>query len=455
MQLGRMLVPLYLRYVLRFRDIAIAEPKRIIESLHDFQARKTRLIVAFRHPYGDEPQLISHAFSSLLPRLARALDMPLARRPHLRMVHDYAVALWGGSLIRFILPRVGAVPVYHVTFDPVSLKRIRDILLDDPHPLGLAPEGQISYHSETLPRIEQGTIRMGFWCARDLEKAGRPERVQILPVSIHYQYDRRDLKKVLAAVSRLEKCCGLSPSPAFSRNIRQSAGEDCLLAAIERIEDRMLGIAETFYCITNQAQPHQDGTIESNRSDNRQQRWNALLTAALDKAEQILGLALSNKDVIARVYRIRHEGWKRIYPEKLPENQSPLELALMHRQAGEAWHAMRHMEFVDLMSYHDTGYLRGAPVCASSFDRIVETVINLEDLASRFRGGNITNRPNVIRKKAVLIPAPCLDLSAHLAAYHENARQTVQDMTEELRQRFLSCMEDCNETGKQQHCTNQ
>ncbi|MDW7657717.1 MAG: hypothetical protein SCM11_11150, partial [Bacillota bacterium] len=442
MQLGRMLIPLYLHFVLRFRKIEIVDPKRIIESIRDFQMQKTRLIVAFRHPYGDEPQLIFHAIHNLLPRLAKRYDMTFSKRPHLRMVHDYAVALWGDPLIRFVLPRVGAVPVYHVTFDPASLKRIRSILLDDPNPLGLAPEGQISYHSETLPRIEQGTIRMGFWCARDLEKAGRSESVQILPVSIHYQYDRRDLKKVQAAIARLEKRCGLSPSPVCSRNDAQSVREAELQSTIERIEDRLLDIAETFYGIACQTQPHQDGSSESNCKDKRRQRWDALLMAALDKGEQILGLTLSSKDVIARVYRIRHEGWKRIYPEKLPEGISSLELALMNRQAGEAWHAMRHMEFVDLMSYHDTGYLRSRPLCGSSFDRIVETVINLEDLDTRLRGGNITNRPNVIRKRAVLIPAPCLDLTDHLAEYHEDAKKTVRDMTEELRMSLLSCMEE-------------
>ena len=164
---GRQVGPLYLRLVLRFRGYEIRHPEILLRALQDFQQKRTRLIIAFRHAYGDEPQLLFHIFENMVPKLAKQLNIPLERRPTLRLVHDYAVPLWGDAVIRFLLPRVGALPVYHIKFDASSLKHIRQVLRDDGCPLGLAPEGQISYHSETLPRIEQGTIRMGFWCARD------------------------------------------------------------------------------------------------------------------------------------------------------------------------------------------------------------------------------------------------------------------------------------------------
>ena len=441
MQLGRLLAPLYLRFFLRFQKIDIVEPQRILEALRDFQEKRTRLIVAFRHPYGDEPQLIFHVFNNLLPRLARQSGRPLRRRPHLRMIHDYAVPLWGDVFIRFILPRVGALPVYHVTFDPESLKRIRGILLDDACPLGIAPEGQITYHSETLPRIEQGAIRMGFWCARDLEKAGRPEKVQILPLSIHYRYDRRDLKKIRASIARLETICGLAPDPGNTPENGRPAGLSGLQSAIVRIENRVLDLAEAFYGIDAGSRQPPAGLSDPDEEAVRQQRWETLLAAALDQAERILGLVPSSMEVIQRVYRIRHEGWDRIFPQQLDKRLSRLERTLVQRRAGEAWHAMRHMEFVDLMSYHQTGYLDGQPTAGCSYDRIVETVINMEDLVARLRGGNITNRPNVVRKKAVLMAAPCLDLADLLPEYQKNAKNTVRDAAEELRIRLLNCME--------------
>ncbi len=418
--IGRFLMPVYLRLALSFRKIEIKNPETVLGALRDFRQKKTRLIVAFRHPYGDEPQLLFHVFEYLLPRLAKKMKTPLTRRPRLRLVHDYAVPLWGGAFIRYILPRAGALPVYHVKTEPASIKNIRSVLRDGNSPLGIAPEGQISYHSETLPRIEQGAVRIGFWCADELEKAARPEKTVILPVSVHYQYDIRDQKKVLKALSRLEALCGIN------------AASTDLLPRIETLENRLLKIAEEYYATFGyQPQSAAPGP------EDRQRRWEALLPFALGIAEHTLGLDPRDDSLAQRIYRVRLEGWNRIYPEKPVEALSPLEAALAHRRAGEAWHAMRHMELVDLMSYYDGGYLSADP---NSFARIAETALNLRDLACRLMGGNITDRPNDIRKKAVIVPGNCLDLTGRLPDYRKNPKRIARETTDALARAFENCI---------------
>lgn len=438
---GRLLLPPYLRFVLNFSKIECLRTGDIVDALRDFQEKRTRLIVAFRHPYGDEPQLLFHVFENLIPRWAKRLGTPLARKTHIRLVHDYAVPLWGGAFIRFLLPRVGAVPVYHVKFDPVSLKNIRTMLNDDPCPTGLAPEGQISYHGETLPRIEQGTVRLGFWCARDIGKAGRSERVMVLPLSIHYRYDLRDAGKIREAVRRVGALCGLSPSGSGAAGEDRTAYED-LLPRVEAVEGLILEIAEAFYEKTYGYRPPDSAPPAAGGAETRLGRWAALQDAALGIAEHALGIDPKNEDIVQRMYRVRLEGWDRIYPESFPDSLSPIERALAHRRAGEAWFAMGHMELVDLMSYHDAGYLRGGGAVGPSFDRLVETVLNLEDLAARLMGGNISNRPNDIRKKAVLVPGPCLDLTARLPDYCKDSRLAVREATDELARRFEDCIKE-------------
>lgn len=438
--IGRLLIPAYLRIVLFFRKIVIRNPELILEAVRDFQEKRTRLIVAFRHPYGDEPQLLFHVFENLIPRYAKKMKNPLNHRPNLRLVHDYAVPLWGGAFIRFILPRAGAIPVYHIKFDPASLKMIRNTLRDGSSPLGLAPEGQISYHSETLPRIELGTIRMGFWCASDIEKADRPEKVLVLPLSVHYQYDLRDMKKIISALERIETLCGIGPVPDQPSADTLSS----LPPRIEGIECHLLDIVEQYYIKNYGYQVQKMSSPDGSEPAERKRRWNALMPVALDVAEHMLGIDPKDDDIVQRMYRVRLEGWGLIYPERSLDMLSPLEAGLAHRRAGEAWFAMRHMELVDLMSYHDVDYLMGENASAPSFDRIVETVFNLEDLVNRLLGGNISNRPNVIRKKAVLVPAPCLNLTEKLANYHKNQKQTVLDTTEELANSFKNCIERYN-----------
>ena len=427
---GRFLMPAYLRFALSFQKIEVRNPEKIIQALRDFQDQKTRLMVAFRHPYGDEPQLLFHVFEYLIPRLAKKLKIPLAQRPRLRLVHDYAVPLWGGAFIRYILPRAGALPVYHVKAEPVSIKNIRSVLRDGTSPLGIAPEGQISYHSETLPRIEQGTVRIGFWCASELKKADRPEKFRILPISVHYRYDRRDQKKIPAALAQLESLCGIT-----------SVSDD-IFPRIEVLENRLLEITEAYYGSLGY-QP-QSPIADESKPAAKQRRWEALLPFALEFAENLLGLKCNDDSFVQRMYRVRLEGWDRIYPVKPVETLSPIEAALAHRRTGEAWYAMRHMELFDLMSYYNAEYLPGDP----SFDRIVESVINLQDLAFRLMGGNITTRPNKIRKKAIIVPGHCLDLTERLPDYHKNPKQTARDVTDELAKRFLSCIREYKNNEK-------
>ncbi len=430
---GQLLIPAYLKVALAFRKIEILSPDSILSELHDFQSKQSRLIVAFRHPYGDEPQLLFHVFENMIPRLAKKAGKPLLHQPGLRLVHDYAVPLWSNAFIRFLLPRAGALPVYHVKSDTSSLSNIRAVLKDGPNPLGLAPEGQISYHSETLPRIELGTVRMGFWCASDLERAGRAEEVHILPVSVHYAYDKRDFYKIHAIIRNLESLSGLDAQPIVKKTPLSA-----LLPRLDVIERRLLTLTEQFYRDTYRyAVPEAiAGEPEANE---RQRRWNALLPAALSVAEHALGIDPGQEDLVQRMYRVRLEGWNRVKPEEAIGGLSRLELALADRRAGEGWFAMRHMELVDLMSYHNTSYVN----CASSpcDNRIVEHSINLLDLANRLMAGNVSNRPNHIRKKAYIIPGERINLTELLPDYRVHPKKTVKIASEALATNFMRCIE--------------
>lgn len=432
-RLGRLLIPAYLKVALAFREIEILSPDSILSELHDFQSNQSRLIVAFRHPYGDEPQLLFHVFENMLPSHAKKAGKPLLHQPGLRLVHDYAVPLWGNAFIRYLLPRAGALPVYHVKSDTSSLSQIRAVLKDGPSPLGLAPEGQISYHSDTLPRIELGTVRMGFWCASDLDRAGRTEEVRILPISVHYHYDKRDFHKIHAIVRRLERLVGLEVTP-----IAKKTPLSALLPRLEAVEHRLLSQTEQFYRDTYRyAVPEPiEGASEA---DERQRRWNALLPAAITVAEHALGIDPGQEDLVQRMYRVRLEGWSRVKPEEAIGGLSRMELALADRRAGEGWFAMRHMELVDLMSYHDVSYINAASSCNDN--RIVEHTVNLLDLAQRLMAGNVSNRPNNIRKKAYIIPGECINLTELLPDYRVHPKKTVKIATEALATNFIRCIE--------------
>ncbi len=427
----RKITPFYLRGALHFSSIELRDAEQqtvnsLVSLWRDFQDGKTRLILAFRHPYGDEPQVFSYLFDVLLKKRARRDRLPLAGHPHARFIHGYEVALWGGPLLRWLLPRIGAVPVYHVKADSAGIKAIRAIIRNGPYPIALAPEGQVSYRSETVPRLEAGCAQMGFWCAEELEKEGRNERVCILPLSVHHLFNPQDEKKILKMIRTLEEICDpdipdQSPVPVPDR--------------LEALDKRILTMAEAFYERTYGKYVKADGHEKS-----RDARWEALRQIALAEGEHALGITAQPKvDEIQRVYRLRQECWDRIYSLDPVRKISALDRAYADRRAGEAWFAMRHMEFVDISYYLDSGYLRDTHGEAPSFDRIAETVNNLNDLLNRFAGGNISHRTNTLRKKAIVVSGRPIDIRERMREYRGNRKQAVEAVTAEMKQVFLEC----------------
>jgi hypothetical protein len=416
----------YLRFVLRIKGVEIRHSERLVEAWRDHLEGRARLVLAFRHAYGEEPQLLSYAFFKLLPRLARREGCPLPGPVRARFVHGYEVPLWSGPFVRWLLPRSGAVPVYHVKYHKPSVERIRAIMRDGPYPLALAPEGQISYRAETLPRLESGTLRLGFMCAEELRAKGRPERVLVMPISIHYRFDEREIGSLEALVGSIEADLGL-PLASPTRSLGTGERKLALLRRLEAVDLALIGAAEAYYGIDAAAGASRDGRLA------------ALLETALRRAEAAFGLP-SSGDAISRVYRIRMEGWGRIYPESGLSPRGSLARLLEDRRAGEAWYVMRHMELVDLGYYLDSDYPRGSG--GLSFDRLVETAYSAADLASRLSGGDIGGRPSVMDRRAIISGGEPLDLSAALEDYSADKRRAVAAALSELENRYMESIKE-------------
>lgn len=442
----RTLGPLYVKVALRLDRLELRGAERLARAWRDFQAGRSRLILAFRHPYGDEPQLFSYLFDLIVPREARRIDAALPHRTHARFVHGYEVPLWSGPLVRWLLPRIGAVPVHHAHYDSASVARIRAIAREGDFPLALAPEGQVSYRSETLPRIENGTARIAFWCAEDLERVGRSLPVLILPLSVHYRWDESEIGRIEALVAGLERRCGIAPSP--KPPALSSARRTALKARLAVLDLALLGLAESLYGLRPAAGLKAAGSaagMGAAAPPTRDSRLAALIDTALERAESMLGIngAGVRTDRIARLYRIRQEGWDRIYPDRSLDTMKPLERELSDRRAGEAWYAMRHMETVDLACYLDSDYIEGRPgEGGPSFDRLVECAYSLADLASRLVGGDISNRPNLLRKRAVVIAAEPIDVGARLSDYRRDRKAAVEAVTARIARAYDGCIQE-------------
>ncbi len=415
MRAVRFVIQPYAR-ALKFLEPVMLHGDRMVNAYRDFQEGKTRLIIAFRHAYGDDPQLMAYTLHHALPREARRLKKPLKGITHAHFVYGAEVPLWSGPFVRWLLPNVGAVPINHVHMDSSGMNRIRKAISSGTYPLALAPEGHVTYESETVGELESGTARFGFWCIEDLARDRRAEKVVILPVSTHYRYGPGDSRALARVIGSLEKACGLG------RGGRKDGSIDSLRTRLAAVGTEILSITAAFY-------------RERSRSEIAGDR-EALLDAALSAAEGILSLE-ARGDGFERLYRVRTAAWDLIIRDGAG-SMSPLRLDLARRETGEAWFAMRHMETAELLAHVGFGEI---PPDAD-INRLFEIANNYRDMLGRLAGGTLKNRFNAVSRRPVIVPGEPIVLDELYPRYREDKRAALETATDRLREGFLRCIEE-------------
>jgi hypothetical protein len=244
----------------------------------------------------------------------------------------------------------------------------------------------------------------------------------------------------MGLLTATEKKCGLPPVPGAAG----AAGDrPPAFARVTRLMRRLVGLAEDFYARFYGARfaTLADADSAAEPEEKLQDRISAVCNAALGVAESFFHIS-PRGDFVQRVFAARQAGLAWMFREDVPDLEalSPVERALADRVALETWLANRHVELVDLLEYLRTDYLRPD----SGFDRWVESVTNLGDLANRLEGGNISGRVNPLRKTARIIAREPLRVTPRWESYKSNRRQAVQQLTADILASFSSVAENAN-----------
>jgi hypothetical protein len=384
-------------------------------------SKKSRCIIAFRHPDGREPQLLAWFFLFKLKALAAKKKVRFERRPHAVFVYGYEVVRWGGALARVFMPNLGAIPIHHTKIDSKGMARIYGAILDGEYPIALAPEGQVSYCADSLPRLEHGVIRIGFQAASRLADKKTDCPLEILPLSVHYRYGRGGKAAMEKLLKKIEKFCGFS---------RRETGHLSFTERLCKCRDFILEVNESRY------------RVKSDSSFTFEQRLERVVISALETSERLLGIR-SEGDFFQRLYKVRHVCWDRIFLpgtdglKKVPR----VKRAVMDLGAGEAWHIARHQELADFGWY----FRHPLPAEDTALHQKIEYVQNLWDFANRTMGGAFSNRVNIPVEKVIIKAAPVINLSERLGRYKENKKAAVADATEDLERAFLGCIDEMND----------
>lgn len=391
-------IPAFMRS-LGFHKPRLVHGNRLVDAYRSFQDGSSRLILGFRHAYGDDPQALIYGIHYSLPREARRLGTPLKRMAHAHFVYGAEVPLWSGSLVRWVLPRSGAVPVNHVHLDSRGLNRIRRITVDGAYPLALAPEGHVTHRSDQVAELETGTARFGFWCCEDLARQGRTESVTILPVDIRYHYGPKGDKELSKVLKKMETILDI-------RTPKATGNTDRLRTLITVLSTQL---AELY---------------PQNASKD-------LITAMLDAAAGILGLEPKTETVMDRTYRIRQAAWDRLVRNDLSALH-PFRRLLANRRAGEAWYAMRHLETAQVVLHLDILRLPDS----TDTDTLCEYAANLYDFIQRLLGGTLRNRAKPPRKTPVLVIGEPILVDSYLDMWKTDKKAALQEVTGQIRSAF-------------------
>jgi 1-acyl-sn-glycerol-3-phosphate acyltransferase len=431
------LLPAWLRLKTSIRHIQAENVETLAKLLHEFQAGKIRLLLAFRHPRADDPLCLAYLLSQLVPKAAQQTKLSLQSPVHAHFIYDRGIPLWAGPKMGWLYSRLGGTPIHRGKVDRMGLRSARDLLVNGKFPLAASPEGATNGHNEIISPLEPGIAQLAFWCVEDLVKANRSEQVLILPIGIHYHYITPPWAAIEQLITELEVDSGLIAEQSANTQLAPWS-EASLYQRLYRLGEHLLSVMEQYYTrFYHQSFPADsvpEGETPSLSNEAFATRLNTLLNAALNVAEQYFGLEPKGS-VIDRCRRLEQAGWDYIYREDIKnvEALSPLERGLADRTAEEADLRMWHMRLVESFVAVTGKYVLEKP----TVERFAETTLLTWDMMTRIKGGNPFARPKLGDQAVQLTIGEPISVSDRWSTYQGNrraAKQAVTDLTQDLQQ---------------------
>ncbi|MFN6535197.1 MAG: 1-acyl-sn-glycerol-3-phosphate acyltransferase [Nostoc sp. EkiNYC01] len=430
----QLLLPSWINWQTPITKIEADNVEVLVDLYRQFQEGKIRFLLAFRHPKTDDPFGLGYLLSQLVPKVARSQGTALQLPIHAHFIYDRGIPLWAGSHIGWVMSSLGGTPIQRGKADWTGLRSARDLFANGKFPMAAAPEGATNGLSEIISPLEPGIAQLGFWCAEDLQKAGREQQVFIVPVGIKYSYVDAPWDAIANLLSELEAASGLPVNPPQPGNV---ATVETLYPRLLILAEHLLSLMEVFYTrFYHQKLP--DAKIVAEQIPDRNQalavRLQALLNAALLISEQYFDLQ-SKGSLSDRCRRVEQAGWNYIFREEFKDVKgvSAVEKALGDRVAEEANARMWHMRLVESFVAVSGNYIKEKP----TVERFAETTLILWKMIAKIQGDKAVQRPQLGKEKVKITVGEPISISERYPAYKENrlgARQAVADVTNDLQQ---------------------
>lgn len=458
----RLLVPQWMRWREKIVDLQVNRAEVLVDLFQQFQAGKIRLMMAFRHPSANDPLCMFHLLSRNIPKTAKQLGVKLQLPVHSHFIYDRGIPIWAGEIVTWLYPRLGGIPIRRGKVDLMALRSIRELFASGHFPMTAAPEGATNGHSEIISPIEPGIAQFGFWCLEDLQKAGRSERVILLPIGIQYSYVSEPWEAIEQLLSELETDSGISGETGFAKitlpgNANLTPAQTLLYKRLFRLGEHLLTQMEQFYIkfyhrdlkapptleMPEATIPMPDANQPSLAANTRLAiRLQTLLNTALNVAEEFFKIAPKGT-LTDRCRRLEQAGWDWIYREDIKQLEAlpPVERGLADRIAEESDLRLWHMRLVESFVSVTGRYVIEKPTA----DRFAETLLLLWDTVTRLKGKVPFPRPRLGTQTVQMTIGQPISVSDRWADYQTNRRQAVATLTQDLQTALEQMIEP--ETG--------
>ncbi|MBD2771939.1 1-acyl-sn-glycerol-3-phosphate acyltransferase [Iningainema tapete] len=428
----QLMLPSWIRYRTEIRQIEADNVEVLVDLYRQFQERKIRFLLAFRHPKVQDPFCLGYLLSHILPRVARRKGIKLQHPIHAHFIYDRGIPLWAGSHVGWIASQLGGTPIQRGKADWTGLRSARELFVNGNFPMAAAPEGATNGHSEIVNPLEPGIAQLSFWCAEDLHKGGRDEQVLIVPVGIQYSYLEAPWGAIANLLGELETVSGLPVEKLPTTSLHGAPTPESLYPRLLGLSEHLLSLIEKFYTqFYHQKLPVGD---QSDRNEAIAARLQVLLNVVLLVAEQYFDLQPKG-NLNDRCRRVEQAGFNYIFREEYKNVKalSPVERALGDRVAEEANLRMWHMRLVESFVAVTGKYVREKPTA----ERFAETTLLIWDMVTRIRGTNPFRRPQLGKQQVKMTIGEPLSVSERYPVYkasRQGARQAVADLTKDLQQ---------------------
>lgn len=421
---SQIVLPFWLQTQTEVGEINCQGVETLVECYQQFQEKKIRFLMAFRHPNINDPYCLAYLWWRIIPQVAKQKKIPLKKPIHAHFMYDRGIPIWAGEKVGWLYSRLGGTSIQRGKMDLMGLRSARHLFSDGEFPLAASPEGATNGHNEIISPLEPGLSQLSFWCVEDLQKAKRTESVLIVPIGIQYHYVTPPWEKISDLLSQLETESGLTPPSQPSLN------ETVLYQRLYQLAEYLLKTIEEFYRdFYHKTIPQLDTQTIDNPNLALGIRLQNLLNTALSVSEDYFNLEPTG-NVIDRCRRIEQAGWDYIYRLELKPTHplSIVERGLADRVAEEAELMMWHMRIVESF-VAVTGYYVKEKLIA---ERFAETTLLLWDLVARIKGESSFFRPQLGKQTVQITIGESISVSDRSLDYKKNRRQAVANLTQDL-----------------------